>query len=246
MACKSKFYVICLKSLGEWIEGSCAPWVIWWHKKEYDSYHHLIWWFSICSLIRFIQKNANVHEFMWNIPFLLRHSVARLLDIFFRYFVSLLKMLRVVKIVMNKKKIGKFFFMEFTCALFYESMTSFIQFFSAMLCTFRTNSVCHVCLKCRSIQIIIILSHQNLKDMYTMWQKLIQSEQMCVVNFHRIALASREEKKLIWIWIQREMLIPMNFKWVPRKPYVRMENLSGCKWNDTSGYKWSNIPATNE
>lgn len=83
MACKSKFYVACLKSSGEWIEGSCAPWVIWWHKKKYDSYHHLIWWFSICSRIRFIQKKANVQEFMWNIPFLLRHSVARLHDIFF-------------------------------------------------------------------------------------------------------------------------------------------------------------------
>lgn len=27
-----------------------------------------------------------------------------------------------------------------------------------------------------------------------MWQKLIQSEQMCVVIFHGIALASREKK----------------------------------------------------
>lgn len=163
---------------------------------------------------------------------------------FFWYFVWLLKMLRVVKIVRNKKKIGKFSHGIYVCVILWKR-DKFHTIFSLKQCTFRSNSVCHVCLKCRSIYIIIILWHQNLKDMYTMWQKLIQSEQMCVVIFYRIALASREKKSF-----EFESSVICWFQWILNGileiPIFQWKIYQGVNETILSGYKWSNIPATNE
>lgn len=212
-------------------------------QKKYDSYHHLIWWFSICSRIRFIQKKANVHEFMWNIPFLLRHSVARLHDIFFWYFVWLLKMLRVVKIVRNKKN-WQIFSWNLRVRYFMKAWQVSYNFFLEVMyisfkqCVSRVLKMSFYLYNNNFVTSKFKRHVYNVTKAHSVWANVRSN-----FLWHRIGIA---RKKLIWIWIQRDMLIPMNFKWDPWNPYFSMENLSGCEWNDTFGlqmkqyssYKW--------
>lgn len=162
---------------------------------------------------------------------------------FFWYFVWLLKMLRVVKIVRNKKN-WQIFSWNLRVRYFMKAwQVSYNFFFEAMYISFKQCVSCVLKMSFYLYNNNFVTSKfkrhvYNVTKAHSVWANVRS-------NFlsHRIGIT---QKKLIWIWIQRDMLIPMNFKWDPWNPYVWMENLSGCKWNDTFGlqmkqyssYKW--------